>query len=279
LSPDAKTAIITAVPRHDVGDKQVQDLVYRIRSDAKQTLANALLSRTSLGSRRAANLSNIYVGGAQADYGDFNDAMYEHFPLIIAIVLVLTYCFLFFAFRSAFLPLKAVLLNLISVGASYGLLQLVFQRGVGAQVLRFTPETGVAPWVPIFLFAFLFGLSMDYEVFLLSRVRERWLGTRDNAHSVAFGLEKTGRLISSAAAIMVVAFSGFLVGSEIQLKQFGFGMLASVALDASLIRVVLVPSIMELMGNLNWWVPSRLRAFANRGVPFSEGEAPEPATA
>jgi RND superfamily putative drug exporter len=215
------------------------------------------------------------VGGAQAEYTDFNDSLYARFGLIVATVLALSYAFLFVAFRSAILPLKAVAVNLLSVGAAYGLLQLVFQRGVGSSLLSFTPESGVAGWVPIFLFALLFGLSMDYEVFLLSRVRERWLAGGDTGESVVFGLARTGRLISSAAAIMVVAFSGFLLGSMVQLKELGFGLLAAVALDATLIRILLVPSVMRLLGAANWWVPAPLRAWSTRTSAFAEGGALE----
>jgi RND superfamily putative drug exporter len=187
-------------------------------------------------------------------------------------VLLLTYAFLFYAFRSVFLPLKAVALNLLSVLAAYGMLELVFQGGVGASLLGFYPESGVAGWVPVFLFAFLFGLSMDYEVLLLSRIQEGWLASGQNSESVAFGLEKTGRLISSAAAIMVIAFSGFLLGSNVQFKEFGFGLVAAIALDATLIRLVLVPAIMRLMGNLNWWLPVALHRLAADGATFGEGE-------
>ena len=260
LSPDGQTAIISVIARHDVGTKAAEDLVRRIRTMAPAYTTGALASDA------------IFVGGAQASYTDFNDALYAHFPLIVAGVLILTYIFLFWAFRSVFLPLKAVLLNLLSVGTAYGVLQLVFQRGVGSSILGFSPESGVAGWVPIFLFAFLFGLSMDYEVFLLSRIREGWLATGDNTSSVAFGLEKTGKLITSAAAVMVIAFSGFLIGSQLQLKEFGFGLLAAIALDASLIRIILVPSILELMGELNWWVPSFLRSFAAGGATFGEAQ-------
>ena len=259
ISPDKSTGVISVVARHEVGTKQSEDLVRRLRTEVAPFVAGPLKG------------DRIYVGGSQAGFTDWNDAIYSKFPLIIAIVLALTYAFLFFAFRSVFLPLKAVLLNLLSVGASYGLLVLVFQHGVGSSLLGFSAESGVASWVPIFLFAFLFGLSMDYEVFLLSRIRERWLSTGHNKESVAFGLEKTGRLISSAAAVMVVAFTAFLIGHEIQLKEFGFGMLASIALDASLIRIVLVPSIMELMGDWNWWVPGFLQGFARSGATFREG--------
>jgi RND superfamily putative drug exporter len=249
-----------------VGTTQAEGLVRRLRVDGRPFEAGAL--------RGAA----VYVGGEQAEFTDFNDSLYAKFPLIVGIVLFLTYIFLFFAFRSVLLPLKAVLLNLLSVGASYGILQLVFQRGIGAGLLNFSPESGVAGWVPIFLFALLFGLSTDYEVFLLSRIRERWLLTANNRESVAFGLEKTGRLISSAATIMVVAFAGFVIGTQVQLKELGFGLLVAVAIDATVVRLVLVPSIMAIMGGVNWWVPEFLRGFASSGTPFAEEDAaPSPA--
>jgi RND superfamily putative drug exporter len=252
LTADLQYGLISVTPRHEVGTTQNSDMVRGLRHTASAFAAGALKG------------NEIHIGGAGADYLDFNDALLGHFPLIIAIVLVLTYVFLFFAFGSVILPLKAVLLNLLSVCAAYGMLVLVFQHGVGSGLLGFTPESGVATWVPVMLFAFLFGLSMDYEVFLLSRMRERWLQTGENGESVAFGLEKTGRLITSAAAIMVVAFSGMLIGHYVQLKEFGFGLLASIALDATLIRMILVPSIMELLGEWNWWVPSFLQGFAAR---------------
>ena len=261
LSADHQTAIISVVAHHDVGTTKAEQLVRRLRDDAKSFVAGPLRGDA------------VHVGGAQADFTDFNDALYAKFPLIVVIVLLLTYGFLFFAFRSAVLPLKAVLLNLLSVGASYGILQLVFQRGIGAGLLGFSPESGVAGWVPIFLFALLFGLSTDYEVFLLSRIRERWLTTGSNADSVGYGLERTGRLISSAALVMVVAFSGFVIGSQVQLKELGFGLLAAIAIDATVIRLVLVPSIMAIMGRVNWWVPGFLQGFASRGTTFGEGEA------
>lgn len=262
LSADGKTAIISVFARHDVGTTAAEKLVRRLRDDAKPYMAGALTGAT------------VYVGGQQADFTDFNDSLYAKFPLIVGIVLILTYVFLFVAFRSAVLPLKAVLLNLLSVGAAYGILELVFQQGVGAGLLNFSPESGVAGWVPIFLFALLFGLSTDYEVFLLSRIRERWLTTRDNRESVAFGLEKTGRLISSAATIMVVAFAGFVIGSQVQLKELGFGLLAAIAIDATVVRLVLVPSVMAIVGDVNWWVPSFLRGFASRGNSFAEDDTP-----
>jgi uncharacterized membrane protein YdfJ with MMPL/SSD domain len=259
LSADGRVALISVTARHDVGTKSAGDLVRRIRTLASRSQAGARGGNTTL------------VGGAQAEYTDFNDAIYAHFAVIVAIVLVLSFAFLVVAFRSAILPLKAVAVNLLSVGAAYGVLQLVFQRGVGSGLLGFTPESGVNGIVPIFLFALLFGLSMDYEVFLLSRIRERWLVTGDTRESVVVGLAGTGRLISSAAAIMVVAFSGFILGSPVLLKEFGVGLLVSIALDATLIRVLLVPSIMGLLGNWNWWVPAPLRTWSSRASAFGEG--------
>jgi RND superfamily putative drug exporter len=262
LSANGQVALISVIARPDVGTKSAENLVRRLRTLASSSSAGVAGGNTTL------------VGGAQAEYTDYNDALYAHFPLIVALVLLLSYAFLVMAFRSAILPLKAVAVNLLSVGAAYGVLQLVFQRGIGSGLLGFTPESGVNGIVPIFLFALLFGLSMDYEVLLLSRIRERWLVTGDNRESVIFGLERTGRLISSAAAIMVVAFSGFLLGSQVLLKEFGIGLLASIALDATLIRVLLVPSIMGLLGAVNWWVPAPLRGWSTRAAAFAEDEAP-----
>jgi RND superfamily putative drug exporter len=261
LSADGRVALISVTGKHEVGTSSAGDLVHRLRTLAAASPAGAASGNT------------IHVGGAQVESTDFNDSLYAHFGLIVTIVLGLSYLFLFVAFRSAILPLKAIMVNLLSVGAAYGLLQLVFQRGIGSSLLGFTPESGVSGWVPIFMFALLFGLSMDYEVFLLSRIRERWLATGDNCESVVFGLERTGRLISSAAAIMVVAFSGFVLGSQVEMKEFGFGLLAAIALDATLIRIVLVPSIMGLLGKANWWAPAALRTWSTRASAFGEGDA------
>jgi putative drug exporter of the RND superfamily len=261
------TALIELVGSAAVGTSASATLVRRAR-----TLAGRF-SRTLLRG------NTILVGGSEAGYYDWDNVVLGRFPYVVGLILLLTYGFLFFAFRSVFLPLKAVLLNLLSVLTAYGLMVLVFQGGIGSSVLSFTPEDGIATWVPVFLFAFLFGLSMDYEVLLLSRVRESWLATGSNRESVALGLEKTGRLITSAALIMVIAFGSFLLGSQIQFKEFGFGLLISVAVDASLIRVVVVPAIMELMGNWNWWVPgSRARWSRSGSGSFEPVEEAVPQT-
>jgi RND superfamily putative drug exporter len=257
---------------------ELRPLVGRYIAGGGQTALISIVGKAAVGTSGASNLvhdaraitarftdlpgSRILVGGSEAGYYDWNAIVLGRFPYVVGLILLLTYVLLFFAFRSVFLPLKAVLLNLLSVLTAYGLMVLVFQGGVGSSVLGFSPEDGVATWVPVFLFAFLFGLSMDYEVLLLSRVREAWLATGNNRLAVAFGLEKTGRLITSAALIMVIAFSSFLLGHQIQFKEFGFGLVISIAVDATLIRVILVPAIMELMGDWNWWVPRSLRRWA-----------------
>lgn len=271
LARGARTALIEVVGRAAVG------------TSASATVVKAARQLTSRYTQTSLRKSSILVGGSEAGYYDWDNVVLGRFPFVVTLILLLTYGFLLFAFRSVFLPLKAVLLNLLSVMTAYGLMVLVFQGGIGSSLLSFSPEDGIATWVPVFLFAFLFGLSMDYEVLLLSRVREIWLATGQNRESVATGLEKTGRLISSAALIMVIAFGSFLLGSQIQFKEFGFGLLISIAVDASLIRVILVPAIMELMGDWNWWVPRSLAGWARSSAPTppepTEVEGPKAATA
>ena len=177
------------------------------------------------------------------------------------------------AFRSLLLPLKAVLLNLLSVAASYGLLVAVFRFGVGADLLGVQRSAQIEGWIPIFLFATLFGLSMDYEVFLVSRMREAWDARRDNVEAVAFGLERTGGLITAAALVMAISFAGFVVGSVPGLQQFGLGLALAVLIDATLVRALLVPSLMAIMGRWNWWLPAR--AAAPRPVLRLEGALDE----
>jgi putative drug exporter of the RND superfamily len=187
-------------------------------------------------------------------------------------VLVLSYLLLLRAFRSLFLPLKAVVMNLLSVSATYGLLTLAFQHGWGKPLgLESSPQ--IEAWIPIFLFAMLFGLSMDYEVFLLSRMREEWDKRRDNEHAVAYGLEHTGRIITAAAIIMIAAFSGFTFGSFVGLQEFGLGLSAAILLDATLVRAVLVPAVMKLLGDWNWYLPARVRRVLR--VPSAPARATE----
>ena len=218
------------------------------------------------------------VGGGPAVFADFQEAIYGHFLWLVLGVIAITYVILFRAFRSVFLPLKAVLMNLLSVGGAYGLLVLVFQMGVGAELLGFAQTDQVAVWIPVFLFAFLFGLSMDYEVFLLARMREeydRLRGRPDaNAQAVTTGLAKTGKIITSAALIMVLAFGGLATSRSIEMQQLGFGLAMAVLLDVTLIRTLVVPSLMALMGRWNWWMPDVLRPLAGRGLQHELADEP-----
>ena len=201
--------------------------------------------------------ARVYAGGGPPAGVDFIDRAYGSFPWLVLGVLALTYLVLMRAFRSLLLPLKAVILNLLSVGATYGLLVVAFRWGAGG-VIGLPQANQIEAWIPIFLFAMLFGLSMDYEVFLLSRMRELYDETGDTERAVALGLMRTGRIVTAAAAIMVAAFSGFMLGSLIGLVQFGFGLAVAIAIDATIIRALLVPALMKLMGEWNWYLPQWL---------------------
>ena len=190
-------------------------------------------------------------------------------------VLVLTNFLMMRDFRSVVLPLKAVLLNLLSVGASYGVLVGVFRWGVGESLAGLYSFPQIEGWIPIFLFAMLFGLSMDYEVFIVSRMRETWDEEQDNVRAVSYGLERTGTIVTAAALIMVAAFSGFVAGSLVGLQQFGFGLAVAIFLDATIVRALLVPSLMALFGRWNWWLPASLaRLVRVRPSPLTESPTP-----
>jgi RND superfamily putative drug exporter len=200
----------------------------------------------------------VFVGGFTALEMDMTNALYSRFPIVIGLILAATFVLLMVLLRSVLIPLKAVVMNLLSVFASYGLLVLVFQKGVGASLLGFD-SVGYINWVtPVLLFAILFGLSMDYEVFLMSRIRELHDRGHSNEESVSAGLERTGGVITGAAAIMVVVFSAFLLSPIIVMKELGFGLAVAILLDATLIRVILVPASMRLLGDWNWWLPGPL---------------------
>ena len=201
----------------------------------------------------------VFVGGAAASKDDFARLATRAAPRVILFVLGLSFVLLLLVFRSLVVPIKAVVLNLLSVGAAYGCLVAVFQKGWGHAVLGFQHTATIEPWLPLFLFAVLFGLSMDYHVFLLSRIRERYDETQDNRHAVAFGLRTTGKLITGAALIMVVVFSGFASGELVEFQQMGFGLAIAVLLDATLVRSVLLPATMVVLGRLNWYLPFSLR--------------------
>jgi RND superfamily putative drug exporter len=242
---DGRVLQIRAAGRTDAGTQQAMDLVKRIRE--RYAPAAGFPAGTE-----------VLLSGAPAFGVDFIDKAYGAFPWLVLAVLVISYLVLLRAFRSVVLPAKAVVMNLLSVSATYGVLVLAFQHGWGdALGLGQTPQ--IEGWIPIFLFALLFGLSMDYEVFLLSRVREEWDRRHDNEQAVAYGLEHTGRIITAAAIIMIAAFSGFVFGSFVGLQEFGLGLSAAILLDATIVRAILVPATMKLLGRWNWYLPERVR--------------------
>ena len=199
----------------------------------------------------------VYAGGGPPGGKDFLDLTYGWFPWLVAAVLVATFVLLMRAFRSIVLPLKAIVLNLLSIGAAYGLLVVVFRWGAG-EWAGLIPYDQIEGWIPVFLFAMLFGLSMDYEVFLVSRMREEWDNGATNEEAVVLGLTKTGRLVTAAGLIMFAAFMGFVAGSIVGLQQFGFGLAAAILIDVTIVRALLVPSAMKLFGKWNWWMPEGL---------------------
>ena len=201
--------------------------------------------------------ATVYAGGGPPGGKDFLHLTYTAFPWLVLGVLVATFVLLMRAFRSVVLPLKAILLNLLSIGAAYGLLVIVFKWGAGEWVGLISYDQ-VEGWIPVMLFAVLFGLSMDYEVFLVSRMREEWDAGATNEQAVVLGLTKTGRLVTAAGLIMFAAFTGFVAGSLVGLQQFGFGLAAAILIDVTIVRALLVPSAMKLFGKWNWWMPTGL---------------------
>jgi uncharacterized membrane protein YdfJ with MMPL/SSD domain len=241
---DHQIVQVRAAGRSDSGTEAAMDLVHRIRD---RYIPAAMIPR-----------SEVLLTGAPAFGVDFIGKAFGAFPWLVLAVLVVSYLLLARAFRSVVLPAKAVIMNLLSVSAAYGVLVLAFQHGWGDSLgLQQSPQ--IDAWIPIFLFAMLFGLSMDYEVFLLSRIREEWDRRHDNEAAVAYGLEHTGRIITAAAIIMIAAFGGFLFGSFVGLQEFGLGLSAAILLDATIVRAILVPATMKLLGDWNWYMPERAR--------------------
>ena len=220
----------------------------------------------------------VLVTGWTAFNIDFFDIADRFTPIVFVLVLGLSFVLLTVFFRSIVISAKAIVMNLLSVGAAYGLMVLVFQKGVGADLLGFQQSEMIDAWIPLFLFSVLFGLSMDYHVFLLSRVRERFDQTKNNAESVAYGLRATAGLITGAALIMVAVFSGFASGDLVSNQQVGFGLAVAIFLDATLVRSILVPAGMRLLGDWNWYLPSMLSWLPDLRVEAEEPEAaPAPA--
>jgi RND superfamily putative drug exporter len=253
---------VIAAGVHEYGDEPAQSFVDRLRDDV-------------IPAARFPGGARVLAGGGPPQGVDFLTRAYDVFPWLVVAVLVLTYLLLMRAFRSVVLPLKAVLLNLLSVGASYGMLVVFFKWGVGDALAGLYQFPQVEGWIPIFLFAMLFGLSMDYEVFLVTRMRETWDEEQDNVRAVSYGLERTGLIVTAAAIVMVAAFSGFVAGSVVGLQQFGLGLAVAIFVDATIVRALLVPSLMALFGRWNWWLPASLARFVRvKPSPLAE---PQPA--
>jgi putative drug exporter of the RND superfamily len=216
------------------------------------------------------------VGGTGPLNADFIDAVYGSFPLLIAVISILTFVLLARAFRSLLLPLKAIILNILSIGAAWGIMQLVWQEGHGSDEIWGIAATGsIASWIPFIVFAFLYGLSMDYEVFILARVREEYDITHDTNEAVIFGLGRTGRLVTSAALILFLAFAALASGPETDVKVLATGLAAGILLDATVVRAVLVPALVSYFGRWNWWMPVGvarvLRVRPSEPVPEASG--------
>jgi RND superfamily putative drug exporter len=250
ISPDGRAALIFAVPRSAPESKEVMDMVRELRSSPWTEARNAGL--------------DVRVGGFSASILDFDEELFGSLKRVVPVVLLITFLVLVFVLRSILIPLKAVTMNLLSVLASYGFLVYLFQDGIGAGLIGLVPPGGLNSFIVLMLFTILFGLSMDYEVFLLSRIREEYVRSGDNREAVATGLAQTGGLITSAALIMVVLFGSFGFTRLVATREFGLGLAFAVTIDATLIRIVLVPTLMRLFGASNWWFPRRMKTSQTR---------------
>jgi len=257
--------VINVVPRYGPYDDRQKEFVNDIRE-------LIIPSVPLLGEHEA------YVGGSTAQFMDFSDKLYDRFPFLVAVVLLLTFVILMMFFQSVFLPLKAILMNLASILATYGVLVLIFQHGWGADLFRFEPVGAIAVVTPAILFVILFSLSTDYEVFMLSRIKEYWNATHDNEESVAKGLQHTAGVITAAGLILIGVFGSFATAGIVTIKEIGLGLAIGVLIDTVLIRTIMVPATMRLAGRANWWMPERLKRFVPelREGPVGEiGLAPE----
>ena len=262
--PEAPTAALWRLyPTTAPQDEATTDLVHRLRDE----VLPAATQGTGL---------DVAVSGSVAASVDFSEYLTARLPLFIGVVLALSFLLLMLVFRSLLVPLKAVVMNLLSIGAAYGVVTAIFQWGWGGNLLNIEPAP-IEPFVPMMMFAIVFGLSMDYEVFLLSRIREEYVRSGDSRLSVADGLAATARVISAAAIIMVVVFGSFIGESDRIVKLFGVGLASAVFLDATIVRMLLVPATMELLGDANWWLPKWLdRALPHVAVEGQTIEAPIP---
>jgi uncharacterized membrane protein YdfJ with MMPL/SSD domain len=253
-SQDRGAALFIAYPTTGLQDPATPRLVHRLRDSVVPT---------------AAGDAHVYVGGANAGTIDFSDAVRSRLPLLIALVVGLSLILLLIFVRSPAIALKAAVMNLLSITAAYGVLVAIVQWGWGRQVFGFPTDMPITAWVPLFMFPILFGLSTDYEVFLISRIREEYDLGADTRVAVSRGLARTARVITAAAAIMICVFLSVLFGSPVDVMQMGLGMGVAILIDATIVRMVLVPAVMELLGRVNWWLPGWLA----RLLPYAEPPA------
>jgi RND superfamily putative drug exporter len=258
LNPAKDTGLCQVYPTTSPQSEDTTKLLDHIRNDVIPPI-------------EAQTGAQLHVGGITAIFEDFGNAITEKLPLFIGVVILLSALLLMIVFRSILVPLKAMVMNLLSIGAAFGIIVAVFQWGWGASVIGVDNTGPIIAFLPIFLFSIVFGLSMDYEVFLMSRIHEEWEHKQDASEAVTRGLALTGRVITAAAAIMVTVFASFMLGEERIIKLFGLGLSSAVLIDAVIIRSILVPALMQLFGKRAWWLPDWL----SRILPRLAVEPPE----
>jgi RND superfamily putative drug exporter len=260
VDPGGDIALLRVIPTTAPQDPATEDLVRRVRDDVAPAA-------------RGDGIEQVHVGGATAMAIDTTEDITSTLPLLVGGVIGLSFLLLLAVFRSPAIAVKAAVLNILSIGAAYGVVALALEGGTFGGLLGIEEPTPLPAFVPVLMFAILFGLSMDYEVFLLSRMRERWLRTGDSRRAVAEGMAATARVITAAAAIMVAVFSAFVLSNDVILKVIGIGLATAILVDATIVRLLLVPAAMSLMGKATWWMP----AWLDRVVPQFHVEGPEPA--
>jgi RND superfamily putative drug exporter len=245
LDPAGEVALISVVPRTGPQETATEDLVH--------TLRDQIIPAATKGTA-----AQVHVGGATAANIDINTSIASRLPLIIGGVVVVSMLLLLVAFRSLAVAIMGAVMNLLSVAASYGVVAFFLNRSWAGQLIGIDAPTPLAAFIPVIMFALLFGLSMDYEVFLVSRIREAWLRTGSNSQAITTGLASTGRVITAAAGIMIVVFASLIPSDQVFIKVAGVGMVAAILVDAVIIRMLLVPALMHLIGRGNWWLPRSL---------------------
>jgi putative drug exporter of the RND superfamily len=263
VSPDGSAALVVVIPPGAPQSEQTENLVNSLRTDV---LPPAVQGTSA----------TVFVGGQTAAFVDLGERIQDRLPLFIGAVVALSFILLMMVFRSILVPLKAAIMNLLSIAAAYGVIVAIFQWGWLKGLVGLDETVPIVSFVPMIMFAILFGLSMDYEVFLLSRIREEYYESKDNLRSVIEGLAATARVITSAALIMISVFLSFVGNPDPTVKMFGVGLAVAVFVDATLVRLVLVPATMELLGAANWWLPGWLGRILPR-IRIEEG-VPTPAT-